>query len=114
VFGRAKDNVTVTVPVTFAEAALGADIPIPLPRGGKVTLKIPAGTANGRTFRVRGRGATRRDGTMGDLLATVEVVVPRALSDEARAALSAFVAAADEPDPRTHLMAITTSTKGGS
>ena len=103
VFGRAKDNVTVSVPVTFAEAALGADIPIPLPRGGKVTLKVPAGTANGRTFRVRGRGATRRDGTMGDLLATVEVAVPRALSDEARAALAAYVAAADEPDPRAHL-----------
>ena len=65
VFGRAKDNVTVTVPITFAEAALGADIPIPLPRGGRVTLKVPAGTANGRTFRVRGRGATRRDGTHG-------------------------------------------------
>jgi molecular chaperone DnaJ len=114
VFGRAKDNVTVTVPVTFAEAALGADIPIPLPRGGKVTLKIPAGTANGRTFRVRGRGATRRDGTMGDLLATVEVAVPTSLSDQARAALEAYVAAAGEPDPRTHLMTSTTSTKGGS
>ncbi len=113
-FGRAKDNVTVTVPVTFAEAALGADIPIPLPRGGKVTLKIPAGTANGRTFRVRGRGATRRDGTMGDLLATVEVAVPTSLSDQARAALEAYVAAAGEPDPRTHLMTSTTSTKGGS
>jgi molecular chaperone DnaJ len=114
VFGRAKDNVTVTVPVTFAEAALGADVPIPLPRGGRVTLKVPAGTANGRTFRVRGRGATRRDGTMGDLLATVEVTVPRVLSDEARAALSAFVAAADEPDPRVHLASHPTSTKGGS
>ena len=51
---------------------------------------------------------------MGDLLATVEVSVPRALSDEARAALSAFVAAADEPDPRAHLISIPTSTKGGT
>jgi molecular chaperone DnaJ len=114
VFGRTGDNVTVTVPVTFAEAALGADIPVPLPRGGRVTLKIPAGTANGRTFRVRGRGATRRDGTMGDLLATVEVAVPTSLSDQARAALEAFVAAAAEPDPRIPLMTSTTSIKGGS
>jgi molecular chaperone DnaJ len=51
---------------------------------------------------------------MGDLLATVEVAVPRALSDEARAALSAYVAAADEPDPRAHLMSLTTTPKGGS
>ena len=101
VFGRVKDNVTVTVPVTFAEAALGAEVPVGLPRGGKVTLKVPPGTANGRTFRIRGRGATRRDGTMGDLLATVEVVVPRTLSTEAREALAAYVEAAREPDPRT-------------
>jgi molecular chaperone DnaJ len=119
VFGRTGDNVTVTVPVTFAEAALGADIPVPLPRGGKVTLKIPPGTANGRTFRVRGRGATRRDGSVGDLLVTVEVSVPRDLSDGARAALAAFVEAAHVADPRTHLMSVTsarpgaTSTQGG-
>ena len=51
---------------------------------------------------------------MGDLLATVEVAVPRALSDDARTALAAYVAAADEPDPRAQLMSITTSTKGGT
>ena len=56
VFGRKGDNVTVTVPVTFAEAALGGEIKVPTPRGGSVTLKVPAGTANGRTFRVRGKG----------------------------------------------------------
>lgn len=105
VFGRSADNVTVTVPVTFAEAVLGADVPIPLPRGGQVTLKIPAGTANGRTFRVRGRGAGRRDGTVGDLLVTIEVHVPRHLSDQARAALTEYVAAAGEADPRADLMA---------
>ncbi|MGB8022172.1 MAG: molecular chaperone DnaJ [Candidatus Nanopelagicales bacterium] len=105
VFGRSGDNVTVTVPVTFAEAALGADVPVPLPRGGQVTLKIPAGTANGRTFRVRGRGAGRRDGTVGDLLVTVEVHVPRDLSVQARAALNEYVAAAGETDPRADLIA---------
>lgn len=113
VFGRSGDNVTVTVPVTYAEAALGAEIPVPLPRGGRVTLKVPPGTANGRTFRVRGRGATRRDGSSGDLLVTVEVTVPRNLPDEAREALTAFVAAAAEPDPRIHLMAATKPRGGG-
>jgi molecular chaperone DnaJ len=104
VFGRSGDSVTVTVPVTFAEAALGGDIPVPLPRGGRVTLKIPPGTANARTFRIRGRGATRRDGSIGDLLATVEVTVPRTLSTQAREALAAFVAAAGEEDPRAALL----------
>lgn len=104
VFARSGDNVTVPVPVTFSEAALGGDIPVPLPRGGRVTLKIPPGTANGRTFRVRGRGAARRDGTTGDLLVTVEVTVPRNLSAEARAALESFRVAAAEPDPRATLL----------
>ena len=107
VFGRSKDNVTVTVPVTFAEAALGAEVPVPLPRGGTVTLRIPAGTPSGRTLRVRGRGATRREGTKGDLLVTVEVAVPRTLTHEARAALSDYAEAAGEPDPRAELMAQT-------
>ena len=48
-----------------------------------MSLKIPAGTASGRTFRVRGRGVARKDGTRGDLLVTVEVAVPRPLDDEA-------------------------------
>jgi molecular chaperone DnaJ len=106
VFGRVKDNVTITVPVTFAEAALGAEVPVPIPRGGRVTLKLPPGTANGRTFRIRGRGATRRDGSAGDLLATVQVAVPHNLSSSAREALSSYVAAADEPDPRAELLRI--------
>ncbi len=103
IFGRVKDNITITLPVTFPEAALGAEIPVPLPRGGSVTLKLPAGTANGRTFRIRGRGATRRDGTFGDLLVTVEVTVPRTLDPRAREALAAFADAAAEPDPRAGL-----------
>jgi molecular chaperone DnaJ len=112
VFGRTGDNVTITVPVTYAEAALGAELPVPLPRGGKVTLKIPPGTANGRTFRIRGRGAGRRDGTVGDLLATVDVAVPHNLSDSARAALAAYVEAAGEPDPRADLMAAAAARPG--
>ena len=70
-FGRKGDNLTLDVPVSFDEAALGAEIKIPTLGGAPVTLKVPAGTPNGRTFRVRGRGATKKDGTKGDLLATV-------------------------------------------
>ncbi len=106
VFGRAGDNVTVTVPVTFAEAALGAEIVAPTPGGGKVTLKIPAGTANGRTFRVRGRGVRRRDATKGDLLATVEVAVPQNLSSKAGDALRAYREATADHDPRADLIAL--------
>ncbi|HEX2313348.1 MAG TPA: molecular chaperone DnaJ [Thermomonospora sp.] len=87
VFQRSGDNLTVTVPVTFAEAALGAQIKVPTHRGMPVTLKIPEGTPNARTFRVRGRGATRRDGTKGDLLVTIDVQVPQKLDDTAREAL---------------------------
>ncbi len=90
VFGRAGDNLTLDVPVSFDEAALGAEIKVPTLGGVPVTLRIPAGTPNGRTFRVRGRGATRADGTRGDLLATVEVQVPAVLDPAARAAVEAY------------------------
>ncbi|WP_125037776.1 molecular chaperone DnaJ [Nocardioides sp. LS1] len=92
-FGRKADNLTLEVPVSFDEAALGADIKIPTLSGAPVTLKIPAGTPNGRTFRVRGKGAPKADGTRGDLLATVEVVVPAVLDDAAREAIEAYRAA---------------------
>ena len=61
-FGRRGDNLTLTVPVTFDEAALGAEIKVPTLVGAPVTVKIPAGTPNGRTFRVRGRGVPRTSG----------------------------------------------------
>ncbi|GAA5141474.1 molecular chaperone DnaJ [Nocardioides marinquilinus] len=90
VFGRSGDNLTIDVPVGFDEAALGAEVKIPTLGGAPVTLRVPAGTPSGRTFRVRGRGATRKDGTRGDLLATVEVQVPAVLDAEARAAVEAY------------------------
>jgi len=107
VFARSADNLEITVPVTFDEAALGANVRIPLLGGGTVTLKLPPATANGRTFRVRGKGATRRDGSRGDLLATVKVAVPEEsqLSDQAREALVAYRAATAGHDPRARLMA---------
>jgi len=89
-FARKGDNLTLDVPVSFDEAALGADIKVPTLGGGPVTLKIPAGTPNGRTFRVRGKGARKSDGTNGDLLATVQVQVPAVLDQTARDAVEAY------------------------
>ncbi|WP_433436723.1 molecular chaperone DnaJ [Nonomuraea sp. CA-141351] len=104
VFGRSGENLTITVPVTFTEAALGAEIKVPILKGMPVTLRIPAGTPNGRTFRVRGRGVTRKDGTKGDLLASVEVVVPKTLDDKSRELLSEFNTATAGEDPRAELI----------
>ena len=102
-FGRKGDNLTLTAPVTFDEAALGAQIKVPTLGGAPVTLRIPAGTPNGRVFRVRGRGAAHKDGSKGDLLVTVEVQVPAELSDEARAAVTAYREATAGRDPRAAL-----------
>src|ERR1700729_501037 len=90
VFGRSGDNLTVTVPVTFAELALGAEIKVPSHRGMPVNFRIPAGTPNGRTFRIPGKGVRRSDSTMGDLLVTVNVQVPKSLDSEARETLETF------------------------
>ncbi len=104
VFGRKADNLTVTVPVTFPEAVLGAEVAVPTLGGAPVTLKLPPGTKNGATLRVRGRGATRKDGTRGDLLVTVEVTVPKDLDAKALEALEAYRAATASEDPRAKLM----------
>lgn len=92
-FGRKEGNLTVTVPVSFADAALGGSVRVPTLNGPSVLLKIPANTPNGRAFRVRGKGAARRDGTRGDLLVTAEVTVPDSLDADAREALEKFRAA---------------------
>ncbi|WP_436771846.1 molecular chaperone DnaJ [Yinghuangia sp. YIM S09857] len=104
VFGRKGDNLTVTAPVTFPEAVLGAEITVPTLGGTPVTLKLPAGTKNGATLRVRGRGAARKDGSRGDLLVTVEVTVPKDLDPKALEALEAYRAATASVDPRAKLM----------
>ncbi len=105
VFGRKLDNLTLTAPVTFDEAALGAEIEIPTLNGPSVRLKIPAGTPNGRILRVRGKGVSKRDGSTGDLLVTLEVVVPSALSEEARQALDSYANAVGRTNPRAKLFA---------
>ena len=95
-------NLAVTVPVTFAEAALGADVAVPTLDGSTVTVRIPAGTPTGRTFRVKGRGVPAAKGP-GDLMVTVEVAVPSRLSDEQRAAIEQLAAASAGESPRQHL-----------
>jgi molecular chaperone DnaJ len=102
-FGRTGDNLTLDVPVSFDEVALGAEIKVPTLEGAAVTLKIPAGTPNGRTFRVRGRGARKKDGTKGDLLATVQVQVPGRLNEAARESLTAYRAAGADTTLRANL-----------
>jgi molecular chaperone DnaJ len=87
VFGRKGDHLTITVPVAFDEAALGAQIQVPTLDGPPVRIKIPAGTPNGRTFRATGKGAMKKAGGRGDLLVTVEVQVPTELPDDAKAAI---------------------------
>jgi molecular chaperone DnaJ len=105
VFGRTKDNLTVTVPVTFAEAALGAQIKVPSLSGLPTTMRIPAGTQNGKVLRLRGKGFRRSsDGVLGDLHVTVEVVVPAKLDDTARTALEAYRDATAGDDPRAELL----------
>ncbi len=91
VFGRKGSNLTVTLPISFAEAALGTRVKVPTIDGGSLTLKVPAGTASGKTFRVKGKGVPAKKAT-GDLLVSVEVDVPTTLSDDQRAAIEAMAA----------------------
>ena len=102
VFGRDGDNLTIDLPVTFAEAALGATVAVPTLDGGSVKVKVPAGTPSGRVLRLKGRGVKRGDHT-GDLLAKVQVVVPQRLTDEAREAIEKMAAAENGHDPRAEL-----------
>ncbi|WP_109471033.1 DnaJ C-terminal domain-containing protein [Ornithinimicrobium cavernae] len=103
VFGRDGNNLTVDLPVTFAEAALGATVQVPTLDGGTVRVKVAPGTPSGRVLRVKGRGIETKNGT-GDLLARVSVVVPQRLSDRAREAVEALAAEEDGADPRAELL----------
>ena len=100
-FGRRGDDLLLRVPVKFSEAALGAEVKVPT-LDGAVTVRIPPGTASGKTLRVRGRGMPKAGGGAGDLLVTVDVVVPQTLSDEQRQAVQAL-AATESANPRAHL-----------
>jgi molecular chaperone DnaJ len=104
VFGRSGHNLTITVPITLPEAALGAEIKVPTHGGMPVSLRIPPGTPNGRTFRVRGKGVRRQDSTYGDLLVTVDVRVPKDINGEAREALETLRKLAPGEDQRDDLL----------
>lgn len=95
-------NLRMTVPVTFAEAALGTTLEVPTLDGHTVRLKVPAGTPSGRVLRVKGRGV-KTTKAQGDLLVTVQVAVPQKLGKKAKEALEAFAAESDHEDVRAGL-----------
>ena len=102
VFGRDGDNLTVDLPVTFAEAALGATVAVPTLDGASVKVKVAPGTPSGRVLRLKGRGVKRGE-QVGDLLAKIQVIVPQRLTDETREAIEKMAAAEDGVDPRADL-----------
>lgn len=103
-YTRDGDNLRIHVPVTFPEAALGADIEVPTIDGDKVRVRVPAGTPSGRTLRVKGKGVKTSKGT-GDLLVTIDVAVPKNLNKDAEAAVKAFAEATSSADVREGLAA---------
>jgi molecular chaperone DnaJ len=103
VFSRKGENLLLTVPVSFAEAALGADIKVPTLSGDDVTVRLAAGTPTGRVLRVKGRGI-KKGAVVGDLLVTVEVQVPRRVEGKAMDAIKAFAAATSNHDIRAEFL----------
>jgi molecular chaperone DnaJ len=87
-FQRRASDLVVDVPITYAEAALGATVEVPTPYGDRVSLKVPAGTQDGRQLRIRGHGAPKLSGGgKGDLIARLRVTVPKKLTKKEREAL---------------------------
>ncbi|MFT4147782.1 MAG: DnaJ C-terminal domain-containing protein [Micrococcaceae bacterium] len=103
IFTRDGNNIRITVPVSFNEAALGAKIQVPTLQGETVTLKIPAGTGSGKTLRVKGKGVASKKIT-GDMLVTLEITVPKTLNEEAKKAVEEFAQATKNDDPRAEMM----------
>ncbi len=102
IFRRKGHDLTLRVPVTFTEAALGTAIEVPT-MNGPVKLKVPAGTRSGKVFRVRGKGVPRQRGKPGDLMVTVEVAVPQKLPRAARKLLEQYAEEFEQESPRAHL-----------
>lgn len=102
-FSRKGENLLLTIPVTFAEAALGADIKVPTLSGDDVTVRLAAGTPTGRVLRVKGRGI-KKGAVTGDLLVTVEVQVPRRVEGKAEEAIKAFAAATADHNIRAEFI----------
>jgi molecular chaperone DnaJ len=104
VFTHKGDNILMTLPVTFAEATLGADIKVPTLSGEEVTVRLAPGTANGRVLRIKGHGAKGANG-VGDLLVSVEVQVPQRVTPKAQKALEEFAADMADEDVRAEFKA---------
>jgi len=102
-FERRGADLVIEVPVTYTEAALGATVEVPTPYGERVSLKVPAGTQDGRQLRIRGHGAPKLDGSgKGDLIARLRVSVPKKLSKKEREALEELQKLSHD-DPREAL-----------
>ena len=104
IFSRKGENLLLTLPVTFAEATLGADIKVPTLAGDDVTVRLAPGTPTGRVLRVKGRGITKGH-LIGDLLVTIDVQVPRRVEGEALDALKKFAELTAEHDVRDEFTA---------
>jgi molecular chaperone DnaJ len=104
IFSRKDENIHLTLPVTFAEAALGADIKVPTLEGDEVTVRIAPGTPSGRTLRVKGRGV-KKGSNAGDLMITIDVRVPQRVEGAAKKAIEDFANATADFDPRSELNA---------
>jgi DnaJ-class molecular chaperone len=100
-FQRRGSHLLVKVPVTLAEAVLGATVDVPAPRG-TVSLRVPPGTSSGTKLRVKGQGAAPRSGPPGDLLAEIQIILPSAIDDEGRKLIRQFGERYAE-DPRADL-----------
>jgi molecular chaperone DnaJ len=103
IFGRENLNLTVEIPVSFAEAALGANIKIPTLEGEEVTLKLPAGSQSGKILKVKGRGIKSSKGH-GDLLVKILVQTPQRINNEAKAFLESFDKALGTTDLRSEVL----------
>jgi len=104
IFSRKGEHLTLTLPVTFPEAALGADLKVPTLSGDDVTVRLAPGTPTGRVLRVKGRGI-KKGAITGDLLITIEVQVPRRAEGKAEEAIKAFAEATSDEDVRAEFNA---------
>ena len=102
IFSRKDENIHLTLPITFSEAALGADISIPTLDGDEVTVRIAPGTPSGRTLRVKGRGV-KKGSSVGDLMITLDVRIPQRVDGEAKRAIEEFANATKDFNPRAEL-----------
>ena len=102
IFSRKDENIHLTLPITFAEATLGADISVPTLDGDEVTVRIAPGTPSGRTLRVKGRGV-KKGSTTGDLMITLDVKVPPRVDGAAQQAVEEFAKATKDFNPRDEL-----------